>query len=187
MNQGIRDFVHCQTIAVVGASRTGKKFGNMAYRDLKKRGYDVLAVHPTAQTLDGDTCYASLHDLPRTPDGVLISLPPDKVTPVLRDAAELGIRHVWLQQGAESPEALALSKELGLNVAYGTCILMYMQPVRSFHGWHRAAARLFGRLEPTDKVTPQMLAERRLKTADPRAMDLLDDEAVELLRNTQIK
>ncbi|HET7087514.1 MAG TPA: CoA-binding protein, partial [Anaerolineae bacterium] len=97
MNQGIRDFVHCQTIAVVGASRTGKKFGNMAYRDLKKRGYDVLAVHPTAQTLEGDTCYASLRDLPRTPDGVIVSLPPNKVTPVLRDAADLGIRNVWLQ------------------------------------------------------------------------------------------
>src|SRR3970282_114382 len=106
MNQGIRDFVHCQTIAVVGASRAGKKFGNMAYRDLKKRGYDVLAVHPTAQTLEGDTGYAALRDRRAPPGGVPLSRPPDRAAPVLPDPADVGVRNVWLQQGAESPEAL---------------------------------------------------------------------------------
>lgn len=152
MNRGIRDFVECQTIAVLGVSRSGKKFGNAAYRELRKNGYDVLAVHPSADNIDGDQCYASLRELPRTPDGVLISLPPDRVEPVLREAAQLGIRRIWLQQGAESPEALALARELDLSVAHNACVLMYMQPVRSFHAFHRGLVKLFGRLEPTDTI-----------------------------------
>ena len=154
MNQAIRDFVRCQTIAVIGVSRSDKKFGTAAYRELKARGYDVLAVHPTADKIGGDPCYPSLLDLPRKPDGILISVPSDKAAPVLREAAQLGIQRIWLQQGAESPELLELSTELGLNMAHGACILMYMQPVRSFHGWHRGFMKLFGRLEPTDAVAP---------------------------------
>jgi predicted CoA-binding protein len=53
---------------------------------------------------------------------------------------------VWLQQGAESPEALALARDLGLNLVARKCVLMYAPPVRSFHAWHRVFARLFGQL-----------------------------------------
>jgi predicted CoA-binding protein len=45
--ESIRRFVSEKTIAVVGASATGKGFGSYAYAELKKRGYRVMAVHPT--------------------------------------------------------------------------------------------------------------------------------------------
>jgi hypothetical protein len=156
MKQAIREFVYCRTIAIVGASRAGKKFGNLAYRELRKNGYEVLAVHPNAETIEGDPCYPSLRDLPRTPDGALISVPPDKVEAVLREAAQLGIRRVWLQPGSETPALINLAGVLGLSAVYDQCILLYMQPVRSFHAFHRAVVKLFGRLEPTDYVTPDM-------------------------------
>lgn len=179
MNQAIREFVYCQTIAIVGASRTGWKFGNIAYRELRKGGYDVLAVHPAAETIEGDACYPSLSHLPRMPDGVLISLPPAKTETVLREAAALGIRRVWLQPGSETPALIQLAQLLGLSVAHGACILLYMQPVRSLHTWHRTFAQLFGRLEPTDYITPKMLATHAApKPSGPGAGALLDDDLV---------
>ena len=187
MNPAIREFVHCQSIAVVGASRSGKKFGNAAYQELRKRGYDVLAVHPSAETIEGDPSYHSLRDLPRRPDGVLISVPPGKVEPVLREAAEVGVRRVWLQQGAESPHAIAVANELGLSLASGACILMYMQPVRSFHGWHRGFMKLIGRLEPTDKVLPAAAQPFHSPHPPPDRLDLLSDEQVEEIHRSQVR
>jgi hypothetical protein len=65
---------------------------------------------------------------------------------VLREAAAIGLKKVWLQQGAESPEAIALANELNINLVAGRCILMYAPPVEGFHAWHRAFYRLFAKL-----------------------------------------
>jgi predicted CoA-binding protein len=146
MEQSIIDFVGGKRIAVVGVSRSGKKFGNLAYTELAGRGYEVFAVHPEAQEIAGAPCYPNLAALSGKVDGVLIILPAQKAIPVLREAAAAGVRNVWLQQGAESAEVMAAARDLGLNMVTGKCILMYAQPVRGFHALHRGFVRLFGKL-----------------------------------------
>jgi uncharacterized protein len=135
---GIDAFVSQPAIALVGASRSGKSFGNAAYRALRRRGYRVHAVHPSAQSVDAEPCYARLADLPEPVDAVLVVVPPAKALDVVRDAAAAGIHHVWLQQGAESDEVLRLCGELGLVTVSGECILMFAKPA----GVHRAHAVL---------------------------------------------
>jgi len=39
MDQSIHDFIECKRLAVIGASRKGNKFGNMASKELRERGY----------------------------------------------------------------------------------------------------------------------------------------------------
>ncbi len=146
MDKAIQDFIQAKRVAVVGVSRTGKKFGNSIVTELKQRGYQVFIVHPEAKEIGGDTCYPNLAALQGKIDSVLICLPPQKSEAVLREAAAIGITRVWLQQGAQSPAALAAANELGIHPVVGKCILMYAPPVSSFHGWHRAFARLFGQL-----------------------------------------
>jgi predicted CoA-binding protein len=146
MDQAIKDFIQCKHIAVVGVSRSGKKFGNKAYEELKRRGYQVFAVNPAAQQIGGDTCYASLADLQGLVDGVVICIPPAQVPPILQEASDCDIKHVWLQVGASSPELVAQAKKLGLNTVADKCIMMYATPVTSFHSFHRFFVRLFGGL-----------------------------------------
>ncbi len=146
MDQRIIEFVNAQRIAVVGVSRTGKKFGNRIFEELKTRGYDVYPVHPEARQIDGATCYPNLAALRQKVDGAVVVLPPAKALQVVRDAAAIGLKKVWLQQGAESSEAVKLAKDLKLDLVSGKCILMYATPVRSFHAFHRAVMKLFGRL-----------------------------------------
>jgi predicted CoA-binding protein len=44
---------------------------------------------------------------------------------IVRQAASLGIRHLWIQPGAENQEAIELAEDLGLNViAGGPCLLV---------------------------------------------------------------
>ena len=146
MDQAIQDFINGKRIAVVGVSREKEKFGNTAFAELAARGYQVFPVHPTAQEIAGARCYPNLAALRGQVDGVLVIVSPQQAMPVLREAASIGVKNVWLQQGAESPEACALARDLGLNLVARKCVLMYAPPVQSFHAWHRVFARLFGQL-----------------------------------------
>jgi uncharacterized protein len=142
----IQRFVSERTMAVIGVSASGKGFGNAAYAELKKRGFRLLPVHPTAGTIQGDACSARLSDLPEKVDRVLVVVKPDRAEEVVREAAVAGVEYVWLQQGAESPAALSLAASFGLTVVSGQCILMFTEPVRSFHRLHRWIWRLLGKL-----------------------------------------
>jgi uncharacterized protein len=146
MDQSIQDFVGGRRIAVIGASRGGKKFGNIALKELQARGYEVYPVHPSAAEIDGRPCCPDLAGVKDRVDGVLVSVPPAQAVRVMEDAAASGLRRVWLQPGAESPAVLELGRALGLDVVSGKCILMYATPVRGFHNWHRGFVRLFGKL-----------------------------------------
>jgi hypothetical protein len=139
-------FISQRTLAVVGVSRSGKKFGNTIYRELKKKGYRVLAVHPQAAQVEGDPAYPSLAALPETVGGVVICVPPAQAEQVVREAAGAGIRRVWLQQGAESETAVRLGREKGLAVVAGECIMMFAAPVGFPHNMHRWVWKLLGKL-----------------------------------------
>jgi predicted CoA-binding protein len=146
MNPLIDDFIRSKRIAIVGMSRTTKKFGNMAGRELKAKGYEIFAVHPDAREIDGFTCYPDLKSLSGKVDAVWISIPPQKVSPVLEEAALVGLKHIWLQQGAWSADVQRTIDKLNLPVVSKKCIMMYAQPVRSIHKFHRTIKGIFGGL-----------------------------------------
>jgi len=95
----VTDFLDQRTLAVVGVSRSEKKFSHRLYKSLKKRGYNVFAVNPNADSIDGEICYENLQSLPQKADGVVIVIPPDQTNKVVRDAVEAGVKHIWIQQG----------------------------------------------------------------------------------------
>ena len=142
----VDDFLAQRSLAVVGVSRGGKKFGNMAYRELKAKGYQLFPVHPEAEVLEGDRCYPSLSALPEQADGVLAVVPPAETERVVRDAAAAGIPRVWMQQGAESESAIRFCEEHGISVVAGECILMFARPLRFYHKPHRWVWKLLGKL-----------------------------------------
>lgn len=143
----IDEVVGERTLALVGASRGKKhKFGNVALRELRTRGYRVLPVHPEAETLEGERCYRSLAELPEPVGAVVVVVPPVQSERVVRAAAEAKIRRVWLQQGAESDEAIRFCQAQGMTVVYKECILMFAEPTGFPHSLHRFVLRLFGRL-----------------------------------------
>ena len=144
MKQNVQDFIAGKRIAVMGVSRSGKKFGNAIFTELKKRGYQAYIVHPEAQEIGGERCYPNLAALQGEVDGVVISVSTKQAGQAMREAAEAGVKNIWIQQGAESPELLALAKELDVKPVFGKCILMYAAPVGSFHAVHRWFANLFG-------------------------------------------
>lgn len=93
----VNDFLAQRSLAAVGVSRGGKKFGNLAYRELRTKGYRLFPVHSEAEVLEGDRCYPSLSALPEQAGGVLAVVPPAETERVVRDAAAAKITRVWMQ------------------------------------------------------------------------------------------
>jgi predicted CoA-binding protein len=143
----IEDFLSQRTLAIVGVSRTNKnKFGNGAFKDLKGKGYKMYIVHPSGEVIEGQQSYTNLKALPESVGGVLVVVPPAQAEKVVREAHEAGIKHIWLQQGAESRDAIQYGQDNGMNVVYGKCILMFAQPQAFFHKPHRWVMGLLGQL-----------------------------------------
>lgn len=142
----IRHFVSQKRLALAGASRSGKKFGNVILRELKARGYDVVPVHPEADELEGLRSEKSLAALAGRVDGLVVVTPPAEAARLVGEAAAAGIRSVWLQQGAGSEEASRTARERGVALVSGHCLLMFLPEVRGIHRFHRGLWRLLGRL-----------------------------------------
>lgn len=124
------DFLAQKRIAVAGVSREPKAHsGNYIYKTLKSRGFEVFAVNPNADTIDGEPCYRSLADIPGGVDGVLIATNPTATASVVEDCKRLGIKRVWMHRsfggGSVDDAAAKAGREAGITVIAGACPLMF--------------------------------------------------------------
>ena len=117
------DMLEKKVWAVVGANQDREKYGNMIYRKLKTRGYEVYAVNPMYETIEGDKCYKDLSSLPKVPEVIDMVVSPKRGKPVLEEAARLGIRYIWLQPGTYDDELMKKIDELSLE-AVQACVLV---------------------------------------------------------------
>jgi uncharacterized protein len=138
-------FVAEPAVAIVGVSRSGKKFGNAALRTLLAKGKRVYPVHPTAAQIEGVTCYPDFASLPEPVTAAVVVVPPAQGVAVVHDAAKAGVSKIWLQQGAESAEVLQACHEAGIEPIAGECILMFSE-AGGIHGFHRWIRGVFGSL-----------------------------------------
>ncbi len=124
----IDDFLAQDTLAVIGVSHDRRKFGNIVYRNLRDKGYRVLAVHPHHDTAEGDPCYPDLAALPERVAGIVVVVPPHATEQIVREADAVGIKRVWLQPGAESAAAIQYCNEHDLAVVYAECVMVLASP-----------------------------------------------------------
>jgi predicted CoA-binding protein len=111
-----------RTWAVVGVSEDQSKFGYKVYKRLKDAGYKVYGVNPKLSELDGDKIYPDLKSLPVVPDVVNFVVPPKVTAGIIPQCAEQGVKYVWMQPGADCPEAFDLAKENKIE-AERACVL----------------------------------------------------------------
>jgi predicted CoA-binding protein len=140
----INEFLNSQPIALVGVSRNPKKFGYTAFRELKQKGMRIIPVNPAAGEIMGEKAYPNVKDLPADVQAIIILTKKDQAVSVIKDAKDKGIKQIWLQQMADSKEALDELKGSDINYITGECILMHFKP-NSIHKFHRAINKFFGR------------------------------------------
>jgi uncharacterized protein len=143
----INEFMSQSAIGIAGVSRNTKRFGYMVYNELKKRGLKVYPLNPNTETIDNEKCYPDVESLPTDTNAILIVTSKEKTLEILNQAIKRNIKHVWIQQGCETKEALELAGKNNINLISGQCILLAAEPVKGFHKFHKVIAQLF-RLYP---------------------------------------
>jgi predicted CoA-binding protein len=129
-------FWNAKSYAVVGHTEKSA-FPLFTYKGLKKSGRVVYPVDPKADVVDGDRAYPDLASLPASVEAVVIEVPKEETREWIAQAADAGIKDVWVHQTRDTPLAVALAAERGLRLRTGTCAAMYATPGLSFHSIHK--------------------------------------------------
>ena len=125
MEERIKAFMAGGPYAVVGASSNRDKYGNKVLRAYQQHGQEVYPINPRADEIEGLKAYPSLAAVPVRLRAISIITPPKITEHVVKEAAAAGVKSVWMQPGAESPEAVQTAEDLGLEViAGGPCYLV---------------------------------------------------------------
>jgi len=130
MKEAASEFLAHKRIAVTGVSRKPKGHGsNNVFRRLRDRGYEVFAVNPNADEVEGARSYHDLKSIPGGVEAVVISTAPDRAEGTVRECAALGVKYVWMHrgygQGSVSATATAFGRAHGITVIDGGCPLMF--------------------------------------------------------------
>lgn len=130
MKEAASEFLANKRIAVTGVSRKGREHGaNSVFKRLRDRGYEVFAVNPNADEVEGAHSYHDLKSIPGGVDAVVIATAASRAEDTVRECDELGIRHVWMHRGpgpgSVSPKATAYGREHGITVIDGGCPCMF--------------------------------------------------------------
>ena len=127
-HDSIKQFLAGKRFAVVGASRDREKYGNKVLRAYLQNGLDAVPINPGGGEIEGLPAYPDLTAIPEPVDGVSIITPPKITEQVVAQAVSLGIKHIWMQPGADSPQAVDVAENSGANViAGGPCLLVALR------------------------------------------------------------
>jgi predicted CoA-binding protein len=144
--ESIEKFLAPKKLAMAGVSSNQKKFGYIVFKELREKGFDVCPVNPKVEEIDGVKCYKSVSDIPDTYEKLFLATPKDTTDSLIRDAAKKGIKHIWIQQMANTKESSALANDLGIELIEKECIFMFAEPVTSIHKFHKFIWKFFGKL-----------------------------------------
>ena len=111
-------------IAIVGASKNPKKYGNIILKDLVSKGFEVYPINPKYKEIDGIKCYKSVKELPKEIDVIVFVLPPKIGLQVAKEAIEVGFRRLWFQPGAESEEIRKFLEDNNVEYSFDRCIMV---------------------------------------------------------------
>ena len=130
IKEAATEFLAHKRVAVTGVSRTpGNHGSNVVYKRLRERGYDVFAVNPNAEVVEGDRAYHDLRSIPGGVEAVVIGTRPEIAEQTVGECADLGIKHVWMHRGpgvgSVSEKATAYGRECGITVIDGGCPCMF--------------------------------------------------------------
>ena len=143
--QALRQILQtAKTIAVVGLSAQWNRPSFFAAKYMQEHGYKIIPVNPryagdqnqSPEKIMGETCYASLKDIPHPVDIVDIFRRSEDVLPLAHEALEIGAACLWQQLGVDNQEAGQIFLNAGRQSVTNRCVKI--EHARIFGGLHWA-------------------------------------------------
>jgi uncharacterized protein len=124
LKKDLHPMTHPPTVAILGASRDRRKYGNKSVRAHLQRGYQVYPVNPRAEEIEGLQSYPNLAAVPAGRlDRITVYLPPELGIDLLEEIQARGAAEVWFNPGSTSHELLARAEALGLEIIQACSIV----------------------------------------------------------------
>jgi len=112
-----------KTIAVVGFSpKPGHPSHNIGRR-MQGFGFRIIPVRPGISEGLGEKAYPDLASVPEPIDLVNVFRSGKYIPEVVDQCLRLGIKNIWLQEGAEHEESAERARSAGMSVVMGRCIM----------------------------------------------------------------
>jgi hypothetical protein len=112
-----------KTIAVVGFSTRPARPSHNIARQLQRFGYRIIPVRPGISEGLGEQAYPNLSAVPDSIDLVNVFRSPGQVPSIVDECLRLGLKKIWMQEGAASEEAAEKAVAGGMTVVMDRCIL----------------------------------------------------------------
>ena len=110
-------------IAVVGFSpKPARASYGVAHR-MQQFGYRIVPVRPGISEGLGEKAYPDLLSVPRPVDLVNVFRSGEYVAEVVDQCLQLGIKNIWMQEGAEDEVSAERARAAGMTVVMGRCIM----------------------------------------------------------------
>ncbi|HNZ28881.1 MAG TPA: CoA-binding protein [Candidatus Goldiibacteriota bacterium] len=146
----VEGFFGNKKIAVIGASRSNKKYGNMLYMELVKKGYEVFPVNPNASEINGEPAFKRVADIPGGVNAAIAVVPAEEQDKVANECAKAGVKELWIHEhvmkGISNTKAIAVCETNGIKCITGFCPMMFMPNAGFPHNIHKGIMGLFGAL-----------------------------------------
>ena len=111
------------TVAVIGASRDRRKYGNKAVRAYQESGFIVFPINQSETTIEGLKAYPKLGALPGPVDFVSLYVPPAVGLQLIDEIAANKPKEVWLNPGSESDDLIEAAADLHLRCVVACSIV----------------------------------------------------------------
>lgn len=129
LKEALKALETCRSFALVGASAEPGRYGYKVFSALKD-DYRVLPVNPKRSDIEGVPCYASLRELPETPDAVIVALAPEKTEALVTELIARGVRMLWLPPECFTDAAVDACKAAAVPVIYDICPVAALQTLK---------------------------------------------------------
>lgn len=116
------------TVAIIGVSRDPTRDSHIVANHLQRNGYQIVPIHPKADTILDETAYGSIGDIPKSLAEVIDVLnvfrPSEEVAGYVEGAIERfpNLVGIWTQKGIRNDDAAESAREHGLTVIQDQCI-----------------------------------------------------------------
>ena len=115
-------FEKYKKVTVVGISANPERPSHWIAKYLSENGFDVVGVSPGKPKIEGIKVVASLADIKEPLEIVDVFRSPDAIPALVQELIPRKPKILWLQPGAQNPEAEKVARAAGIEVISGPCI-----------------------------------------------------------------
>ncbi len=137
----IDEFMGLKNLVLIRGSRSAKVQGFSIDQELAKRGFVTTVVY-----LDEEGFVNSLKETAEPFEWAIIATQPKDCLKAAQALIDAKVTRVWMQEGSDSEEAVKLCEDNSISLVHRECVMMFADPVKSFHAFHRFIWKVLGKL-----------------------------------------